>query len=779
VSAADGLARESGAERMPLVPGSFATAHGGGLELDASGSFVYHPPGEPGAFWGDDYFDYFFASAPQQHGRARFTVQPLGIDLTELAASSGAGFGVAGATVQDQVGSTVAGLGGARHRPFAPAGDVNGDGLEDFVIGVLGPSQQDGIPFGEGRGAYVLFGKRDASDVSLAGLSGSFPPAGFAIIDDLFDNLADSLGYSVAGAGDVNGDGLDDIVIGSHTYDVHCPFGGPDCNYVGEAYVIFGKKDSDPVRCEHLRASQGGGFAIVPPDDLSYLLVGLSVDKAGDVNGDGLGDVIVDVALLAPGGGSVFDSSDAISAPHVIFGKRGVGPVSLADVTAGRGGGFPILATATDLGLGNQVAGVGDVNGDGLDDVALSSEYYPNSDNPRGRTVVVLGKEDTSPVLLSDIEAGSGAGFFILGADDGDLSGTPSYAGDVNGDGFDDIVIGAPYATLGSPSADLQPDAGPSNALDAGAASDAAQAGCPSPPCSNAAEERGVVYLLYGKREVSNISLRELDDGAGVGVTLGGGHRFQHLGYSTSSGDINGDGLSDVIASSEPTPTTGEAYVLFGKRTSPGAESETDFTIPMYADTAEQACGIVVSGADTNGDGFDDLLLSSESYPSAPEGAGGAYVVFGWDYSRSQAGRDVALLGGPGDDELPLPQTPVVVVKGGNGNDTLKVGRSTRTLDLTLPGRYQSLEVIDMRGGGPQVILLNDAAVRRIPQNLPGYSFGLARRLTVLGDAEDTLQFDSTGYVELGDNAGRRVYGRPGAYYGLEVSLPLVPFGAP
>jgi hypothetical protein len=97
MAAAEGLAAPFAAESALLIPGEFRTLRGGGVDIDASGSFVYRPPGEPSAFWGDDYVDYSFAGLPARRGRARLTVQPLYIDLTELAASSGAGFGVSGA----------------------------------------------------------------------------------------------------------------------------------------------------------------------------------------------------------------------------------------------------------------------------------------------------------------------------------------------------------------------------------------------------------------------------------------------------------------------------------------------------------------------------------------------------------------------------------------------------------------------------------------------------------------------------------------------------------
>jgi hypothetical protein len=94
-------------------------------------------------------------------------------------------------------------------------------------------------------------------------------------------------------------------------------------------------------------------------------------------------------------------------------------------------------------------------------------------------------------------------------------------------------------------------------------------------------------------------------------------------------------------------------------------------------------------------------------------------------------------------------------------------------LDLTTPGRYQSIEVIDVRGRGPQRVRLDEAALRRLPQNHSGFAFSLARKLSVLGDAEDTLAFDLSGFAERGGSSGRVVYGKDGVYYGLEISQGL------
>ncbi len=764
VPAANGLLAGSTAPRG-VVAGTLRTAAGGGIALDRAGGFVYSPPGDPGAFWGDDYFEYAFDASPGASARARLTVQPDMVRLTQLAANPGAGFGVAGAHAEDGLSTTV----------ISAAGDVNGDGLEDFVLGAMGPqTYSDGVPapIGPGRAVYVLFGKRDTENESLGDLEGEVPK-GFAILGDEDEFSLDAFGFRVAGAGDVNADGFDDVIIGSFAYD---PAYSPDDdirNFLGAAYVVFGKADASPVKSADIREGRGGGFAIRARDD-QYRYVGLDVRGAGDVNGDGRDDVIVgapiiDAALTASAGSA-----------NVVFGKAEADPVWLEDVAAGQGG-FAILGGAEDPYAGFLVTGVGDVNGDALDDVAALSLFHVGSDGAVGRTVVVFGKRDSNPVRLAELEQEPNTGFSILGAEGVARDAKLSAVGDINGDGLDDVLVAMPLASLGSPPP--LPPSKPAAVADAGAPGNSGDAGEDPGAVVEADEapEHGVVYAVFGKREPGDVSLRALEHDQTLGFAITGVEPFQQVGSTLSAGDVNGDGLGDVVAFATSSEGLGEAYVVFGKKAARSAVSLTegqfasDVGLRVFPDGPEGA-GFAVSGADANGDGIDDLLLSAPLYGAAPQLAGGAYVVFGWDMTGALAGRDGALIGGSGDDSFELGANDVVTVRGGNGTDTLHVGSRSTPLDLTVPGRYESIEIIDVRGAGPQVVVLDDAALRRIPQNHSGFVFGLARRLTILGDAEDSLRFDRTGFTQYGANAGRPVYGRAGAYYGLEASeqLPIV-----
>jgi hypothetical protein len=400
------------------------------------------------------------------------------------------GFRIDGIDVQDYSGRSVSG-----------AGDVNGDGLADLIVGAFVADPGGDSSAGE---SYVVFGKPSNTVVDLANLgSGGFR------IDGI--DAGDNSGRSVSGAGDVNGDGLADLIVGAYGAD---PFGD---SAAGESYVVFGKSDSTPVDLVNLG---GGGFRIdgIDADDFS----GRSVSGAGDVNGDGLADLIVGAYRADPGGDGGAGES------YVVFGKATTGRVDLANLGAG---GFRIDGIDAYDFSGRSVSGAGDVNGDGLADLIVGADGAdPGGDGYGGESYVVFGKAGSAPVELANLGSG---GFRINGIDAFEHSGrSVSGAGDVNGDGLADLIVGAYGADAGG------------------------------------LFRAGESYVVFGKADGTPVDLANL--GAG-GFRIDGIDANDSSGYSVSgAGDVNGDGLSDLIvgaflADADGDSAAGESYVVFGK----------------------------------------------------------------------------------------------------------------------------------------------------------------------------------------------------------------------
>ncbi|WP_180334687.1 integrin alpha, partial [Bathymodiolus thermophilus thioautotrophic gill symbiont] len=559
------------------------------------------------------------------------------INLSDIALGTG-GFVLNGEHADDSIGYSV-----------SSAGDVNGDGFDDLIVGAFGVDVS-GIRSNVGK-SYLIFG----GDKVTGGEEIDFlDPLGFAIYGEYLDE-GDRSGHSVSSAGDVNGDGLDDLIIGA-------PYANPDGkDNAGMSYVMFGRSGPSATLV-YLKPGLpfSEGFSIKGEIQNGYS--GFSVSSAGDVNGDGLDDMII----------GAYHSGAGKS--YVVFGKADRNSVNLSDIVSGTGG-FVINGEFSGSWSGFSVSSAGDVNGDGLDDLIIGAYKTYGGYYDVGKSYVVFGKTDKTAINLSDISSGTG-GFAIKG-DNGvawDKSGySVSSAGDVNGDGLDDLIIGAPGASLTESTRIVN-------------------------RATDTHRDEGKSYIVFGKTDGTVVNLTEISLGRGGFVINGANHGDQSGSSVAAAGDVNGDGLDDLIvgaytASFNGKYKSGKSFVVFGKADT-GAIGLADINATK---------GAIAHTVDFLGDDNNDTLTGTVADELFVAGLGNDVLTGngGTDVFNAGKGDDIIIINADNLAKLSskvLSSHLLARVDGGGNIDTLKLAGTDLTLDLTQidNGRIQDIEIIDL-----------------------------------------------------------------------------------
>ncbi|HEX8205140.1 MAG TPA: hypothetical protein VF587_03675 [Solirubrobacteraceae bacterium] len=469
---------------------------------EGSGSRAGWVVANAGDFNGDGASDLLIGAPNYDHpGRtdagAAYIVLGPREGLPENLSAGARRFKLVGAEPGDRLGSAA-----------APAGDVNGDGLADVIVGAPVDVNGDGIGenIREGRepeprpgAAYVVFGRREAgSEIDAA--------SGPGVVALTTQTPDDRTGAAVGSVPDMDGDGRPEVVVGAERADA------VDRTDPGAAFVVFAKSLTGPVNLDELGDA---GIRLDGPDGAR---AGLGVGGVGDMNGDGRGEILVGAPTAATGPGF------RPGAAYVVFGRAAGGRT---DLDALGDAGFAIAGGDRDQLFGLTVEGVGDVTGDDVPDVGIGSPGADrNKRDDSGSVHFVGGKASPDAIRING--GGTRPGFRVDGATANDGLGTSiTTLDDVNGDGLRELAFVAPYAD-------------PLSRADAGAA-----------------------YVLFGSAMQQDLDLTGLQD---RGYRIAGAAPSARVRSVAGLGDVDADKVGDLAVGSSDAGSSGLVDLVLGPK---------------------------------------------------------------------------------------------------------------------------------------------------------------------------------------------------------------------
>jgi hypothetical protein len=404
----------------------------------------------------------------------------------------------------------------------ALAGDVDGDGFDDVVVG----SPLYDLEADQDGAAFLFLGSASGLGSTPNWLVGS-------------NQQGAAFGYALSTAGDVNGDGLDDLLVGAPEYKID--FGDNGTPPAGAAYVYHGSKDGLP--------SVPNWQTLAEARDIRY---GHAVTGVGDVNGDGCDDVLVG----AP------NFSNAQTSEGKVYLYLGSKPDGLQPAPY-----WTYECNAANANCGRSVAAVGDFNQDGFDDFAVGAPYYDGVYLDEGQVLLFYGGKN-GPGATPNLQWSGGQPGALFGA-------SVAGIGDANGDGYDDLAIGATFFD--------------GNSID---------------PVD---DDLGAVHLYYGS--------------TGTHTVIYGPQTWSNFGFAVSpAGDINGDNCADLLVGAYKygeygnefeQPDEGAAYIYMGSPN--GLQSAPSWF--DFGDKAEAWFGYAVSTAGkVNDDPYVDIIVGAPNY---------------------------------------------------------------------------------------------------------------------------------------------------------------------